>query len=93
MWWALIEIAEEMVACIKEAGEKKLACCIKGYHVYKDTRAAAFGEVLVCSRKPTNTADRDFHCKLTSILYFFCIQKFFYNKKKSELQYYKWSAS
>ena len=80
MWWALIEkIAEEM------AGEKKLACCIKGYHVYKDTWAAAFGEVLVCSREPTNAADRNFHCKLTCILaisYVSCIQKYFTTKKK-----------
>ena len=52
VWWALIEEitprAEEM-AC-----EKEMACCVRGYHVYKDIRAAAIGEVLVCSREPTN---------------------------------------
>ena len=52
MWWALIEeiapLAEEM-AC-----EKEMACCVRGYHVYKDIRAAAIGEVLVCSQEPTN---------------------------------------
>ena len=51
MWWALIEEiaprAEEM-AC-----EKEMAC-VRGYHVYKDIWAAAIGEVLVCSREPTN---------------------------------------
>ena len=52
VWWALIEEialrAEEM------AFEKEMACCVRGYHVYKDIWAAAFGEVLVCSREPTN---------------------------------------
>ena len=46
MWWALIEeialLAEEVV------------CCVRGYHVYKDVWAAAIGEVLACSREPTN---------------------------------------
>ena len=41
-------LAEEM------AGEKEIACCIRGYHVYKDIWAAAIGEVLVCSREPIN---------------------------------------
>ena len=52
MWWALIEkIAPraEVMAC-----EKEMACCVRGYHVYKDMWAAAIGEVLVCSREPTN---------------------------------------
>ena len=53
VWWALIEEiaqrAEEM-AC-----EKEIACCVRVYHVYKDIiRAAAIGEMLVCSREPTN---------------------------------------
>ena len=53
MWWALIEEiaprAEEM-AC-----EKQMACCVRDvYQVYKDIWAAAIGEVLVCSREPTN---------------------------------------
>ena len=39
-------------------GEKEVACCVRGYHVYKDIWAAATGEELVCSREPTNTADR-----------------------------------
>ena len=55
VWWALIEkIAPcaEVMAC-----EKEMACCVRGYHVYKDMWAAAIGEfeVLVCSREPTNT--------------------------------------
>ena len=52
MWWALIEKiaqrAEEM------AGEKETACCVRGYHIYKDIWAAAIREVLVCSTEPTN---------------------------------------
>ena len=60
MWWALIEetasFAEEM-AC-----EKEMAC-VRGYHVYKDTWAAATGEVLVCSREPTNTK-KNSRCKI-----------------------------
>jgi len=43
VWWALIEEiaqhAEEM------AGEKEIACCVRGYHVYKDIGAAAIQEV------------------------------------------------
>ena len=34
--------AEEM------AGVNEIACCVRGYHVYKDIWAAAIGEVLVC---------------------------------------------
>ena len=52
MWWALIEEitphTEEM-AC-----EKEMVCCVRGYQVYKDVWAAAIGEVLLCSREPTN---------------------------------------
>ena len=53
MWWALIEEitprAEEM------AGEKEIACCVRGYHVYKDILwAVAIREVLVCSMELTN---------------------------------------
>ena len=52
MWWALIEEiaprAEEM------AGEKEIASCVRGYHVYNDIWAAAIREVLVCSMEPTN---------------------------------------
>ena len=39
-------------------GEKELACCVRGYHVYRDIWAAAIGEELECSREPTNMADR-----------------------------------
>ena len=51
VWWALVEIAlrAEEMAC-----EKEIACCVRGYHIYKDMWAAAIGEVLVCSREPTN---------------------------------------
>ena len=49
--WALIEEiaprAEDM------AGEKEIACCVRG-HVYKTIWAAAIWEVLVCNTGPTN---------------------------------------
>ena len=46
MWWALIE---EISAHGEEiANEKVIACCVRGYHVYKDILAAAIGEILVC---------------------------------------------
>ena len=51
MWLAFEEIlprAEEM------AGEKDIAGCVRGYHVYKDIWAAAIWEVLLCSTEPTN---------------------------------------
>ena len=35
-----------------------MACCVRGYHVYKDIRAAAVGEVLACRREPSNASDR-----------------------------------
>ena len=38
--------------------ETELACCVRGYHVYKTIWAAAVGEVLICRREPTNSADR-----------------------------------
>ena len=46
MWWALVE---EIAPCAEE-----MACSVRGYHVYKDTQAAATGEVFVCSREPIN---------------------------------------
>ena len=52
VWWGLIaEIApraEEIV------GEKEIACCVRGYHIYKNIWAAAILEVLVCSMEPSN---------------------------------------
>ena len=51
MWWALIE---EIAPCAEEmACEKKMACCVRGYHVYKDIWAAVIGEVPVY-QEPTN---------------------------------------
>ena len=50
-------------------GEKEVACCVRGYHVYKDIWAAAIGEELVCIREPTNsrsgTEARNYHWTLT----------------------------
>ena len=77
VWWALIEeIAQraEVMAC-----EKEMACCVRGYHVDKDMWAAAIGEVLLCSREPTNVGEI-FSVKLYSckniFIGFLCMQMF-----------------
>ena len=60
MWWALIEDVHQM--CYRETEmachSEEMACCVRGYHIYKDIWAAAIGEVLVYSREPTNVGDR-----------------------------------
>jgi len=52
VWWTLNEFiaphAKEM------AGEKEMACCVRGYHIYKDIWAPEIVEVLVCSTEVTN---------------------------------------
>ena len=51
MWWMLIE---EITPHVEEmAGEKEMACCVRGYHIYKDIWAATIREVRVCSMVPT----------------------------------------
>ena len=51
------------------ACEKEMACCVRGYHVYKVIyEAAAIGEVLACSREPTNA--KKFLCKNYHVKYF-----------------------
>ena len=56
VWWALIEEitprAEEM------ADEKEMACCVRGYHVYKDIWAATIGEVLVLAGSQPTLFDK-----------------------------------
>ena len=82
MWWALIEEiaphAEEM------AGEKEIACCVRGYHVYKNLWAAAIREVVVRSTEPTNVGTifvvKSYSRKI--FLYVFCVRKYFYNENK-----------
>ena len=39
-------------------GEKEMAYVVRGYHIYKDIWAGVIEEELVCSREPTNAADR-----------------------------------
>ena len=51
VWWALIEEISPRAKVM--AGEKEIACCVRG-HVYLDIWAAAIQEVLVCSTEPTN---------------------------------------
>ena len=83
MWWALIE---EITPHAKEmAGEKEMACCVRGYHIYKDIWAAAIREVLVCSMEPTNVGQM-FVIELYSrkiFAYVFRVRKCFYNKNKA----------
>ena len=82
MWWALIEIAPRA----KEmAGEKEMAYCVRGYHIYKDIWAAAIREVLLCSTKPTNVG-KIFVVELYShkiFSYVFCVRKYFYNENEA----------
>ena len=33
-------------------------CCIRGYHVYKETWRVVIGEELECDREPGNSCDR-----------------------------------
>ena len=83
VWWALIEkitpLAEEV------AGEKEMACCVRGYHLYKGIWAATIPEVLVCSMEPTNIV-KIFIVELYSrkiFSYVFCVRKYFYNENKA----------
>ena len=52
--WVLIENARKSA----DMAEREVACCVRGYHVYKTIWGAAVGEVLICRREPTNSADR-----------------------------------
>ena len=80
-------LIEEIVARAKEmAGEKEMACCVRGYHEYKDIEAAATEKVLVCRRWCTVVRKifvvklLIYSCKIFS--YIFCVQKYFCNEKK-----------
>ena len=53
------------------ACEKEMACCVRGYWIYKDIWAAAVGEVLVCSRERSNMGEI-FVVKLYSRKKFLC---------------------
>ena len=73
MWCALIE---EITARAKEmAGEKYMACCVRGYHEYKDIEAAATREVLGCGRWRAVVGKifvvKLYLCKI--FLYVFCV--------------------
>ena len=50
------------------AGEKEIACCVRG-HIYKAIWAAAIREVLVCSTEPTNVG-KIFVVKFSRVKYF-----------------------
>ncbi len=38
--------------------EYETACCVRGYHVYREIWGEAVGEVLVCEREPRNATDQ-----------------------------------
>ena len=65
-----------------------LNCYVRGYHIYKGIRAAATGEVLACSREPTNVG-KIFIVKLYSHKFFcmFSVYENIFTMKKSELRY------
>ena len=68
---------------LEMACEKEMACCVRDYHVYKDTWAAAIGEVLVCSREPTNIRKK-FVC--------FLWMKIFLQRKKANYGTYMYAC-
>ena len=85
VWWALIE---EIAPHAKEmAGEKEIACCVRGYW---DIWAA----VLVCSTEPTNIRKifviKLYSCKTFS--HIFCVRKYFYNENRANYgnSYWMW---
>ena len=84
VWCALIE--EIAARAKKMAGEKEMACCVRGSHKYKDIEAAATGEVLVCRRwravvgKFFAVKLLIYSCKIFS--YVFCVRNYFCNEKK-----------
>ena len=60
VWWAWALIEEIAQRAEEMAGEKEIACCVRGYHIYKDIWAAAIREVLVCSTELT----KNFRCRI-----------------------------
>ena len=67
-----------------------MACCVRGYHEYKDIEAAATREVLVCGRWRA-VVGKFFIVKLSCVrVRYFCTFSVYENifaMKKSELQY------
>ena len=77
--WEIAPRAEEM------AGKKEMACCVRGYCVYKDIWAAAIGDGLVY-RRWCVVVGKIFVVKLYSreiVLYVFVYENIFAPKKKS----------
>ena len=64
-----------------------MACCVRGYHEYKDIQAAATREVLKCRcwcavvGKIFAVKLLIYSCKILS--YVFCVREYFCNKKKA----------
>ena len=83
------------VACkLMMASEMEMPCCVRGYHVYKEVREAAIGEVLECHREPTNASfhvldrPKNFRCIIIfvqKIFGRFQRTKIFLRRRKSKL--------
>ena len=55
LFFCLVKFSSKKYLRTEEiAGEKEMACCVRGHHICKDIWAAAIGEGLVCSKEPTN---------------------------------------
>ena len=74
------------------AGEKEIACCVRGYHVYKDIWAAAIQEVLVSSTEPTNVGKIQNYIRVKYFCTFSVYENIFSTKIKQILVYdrYMW---
>ena len=66
-----------------------MACCVRGYHEYKDIKAAATREVLVCGRWRT-VVGKIFAVKLYSVRYFrmFSVYENIFATKKKRITVY-----
>ena len=53
--YVILERSRAYMHAMEELGRD---CCIRGYHVYKETWRAAIGEELECDREPGNSSDR-----------------------------------
>ena len=79
--------------------EMEMPCCVRGYHVYKEVREAAIGEVFECHRGPINASfdmvdinirSKNFHCIIIfmqKIFVRFQRAKIFLRRKKCKVRY------
>ena len=69
----------EAKAILKMEESSRVGGAFQGYHVYKETQDAIFGEVLVCERKPYNIEDcyavrvLNIHCRKHFVCFIFIV--------------------